>query len=63
MADVRRIIRAAYRRKGMGWVNGKPVKDLPTRRHLARFAFLAITTGSRKDKIERVSFYNEGDRL
>ncbi|WSG96451.1 hypothetical protein U8P76_05935 [Rhizobium johnstonii] len=62
LADVRRIIRAAYRYKGMGWVNGKPVKDLPTRRHLARFAFLAITTGSRKDKIERVSFHNEGDR-
>ncbi|TAY50975.1 hypothetical protein [Rhizobium leguminosarum] len=62
LADVRRMIRAAYRFKGMGWVNGKPVKDLPTRRHLARFAFLAITTGSRKDKIERVSFRNEGDR-
>jgi integrase len=62
LSDVRRMIRAAWKHKGMGWINGKPVKDLPTRRHLARFAFLAITTGSRKDKIERVSFRNEGDR-
>ncbi|MBX5160438.1 hypothetical protein HJB89_25470 [Rhizobium sp. NZLR8] len=62
LADVRRMIRAAWKHKGMGWINGKPVKDLPTRRHLARFAFLAITTGSRKDKVERVSFQNDGDR-
>lgn len=61
MTDVRRMIKAAYYHKGMGWIDGKPVKDLWTRRHLARFIFLAITTGSRKDKIERVSFMNDGD--
>ena len=62
LADVRRLIRAAYNYKGMGWINGKPVKGLFVRRHLARFIFLSITTGSRKDKVERVSFRNEGDR-
>ncbi|OHV85626.1 hypothetical protein LCM4579_02315 [Ensifer sp. LCM 4579] len=62
LSEVRRLIRAAYNHKGMGWVNGKPVKDLFVRRHLARFIFLSITTGSRKDKVERVSFRNEGDR-
>ncbi len=60
--EIRQLIRKAWFHKGMGWVNGKPVKDLYTRRHLARFIFLAITTGSRKDKIERVSFEDEGDR-
>ncbi|NKQ88177.1 hypothetical protein [Rhizobium ruizarguesonis] len=62
LADVRKTIKSAYHYKGMGWVDGKPVKGLPTRRHLARFAFLAITTGSRKDKVERVGFEDEGDR-
>lgn len=61
-AEVRKLIRKAWYHQGMGWIDGKPVKGLYTRRHLARFIFLAITTGSRKDKIERVSFQDEGDR-
>lgn len=62
LAEIRQLIMTAWRAKGMGWIDGKPVKNLYVKRHLARFIFLAITTGSRKDKIERVSFINEGDR-
>lgn len=61
MAEVRRLYRRAYYFKGMGWINKKPVKDLFTRRHLARFIFIAIVTGSRKDKIERVGFVDDGE--
>ncbi|CDN46869.1 site-specific integrase [Neorhizobium galegae] len=60
--EIKRLIRAAYYHKGMGWVNGGPVKGLFTRRHLARFILLAVSTGSRKDKVERVGFKDEGDR-
>lgn len=60
--EIKRLVRAAYYFRGMGWINGKPVKDLYTRRHLARFILLAVTTGSRKDKVERVGFEDVGDR-
>lgn len=62
LEEIRKLIMTAWRAKGMGWIDGKPVKGLHVKRHLARFIFLAITTGSRKDKIERVSFMNEKDR-
>ncbi len=62
LEEIRKLIMTAWRAKGMGWIDGKPVKGLHVKRHLARFIFLAITTGSRKDKIERVSFVNEKDR-
>ncbi|MGI0523959.1 hypothetical protein [Rhizobium giardinii] len=62
LSEIRRLIKTAWHSKGMGWIDGKPVKGLYVRRHLARFIFLSITTGSRKDKVERVSFKNEGDR-
>jgi integrase len=61
MSEVRRLYRQAYYFKGMGWINKKPVKDLFTRRHLARFIFIAIITGSRKDKVERVGFVDDGE--
>jgi hypothetical protein len=61
-AEMKRLLRAAYSFVGMGWINGKPVKALNTRRHLYRFILLAISTGFRKDKIERLSFDNEKDR-
>lgn len=62
LEEVRKLIMTAWRAKGMGWIDGKPVKNLHVKRHLARFIILAITSGSRKDKIERVSFVNEKDR-
>ena len=61
MVEVCRLYRQAYYFKGMGWINKKPVKDLFTKRHLARFIFIAIVTWSRKDKIERVGFVDDGD--
>jgi integrase len=61
MAEVRRLYRRAFYFQGMGWINRKPVQGLFTRRHLARFIFIAIMTGSRKDKIERVGFVDDGE--
>ncbi|WP_027488950.1 site-specific integrase [Allorhizobium undicola] len=60
--EMKKLLRAAYSFVGMGWVNGKPVKGLHTRRHLYRFILLAISTGSRKDKVERVGYEDVGDR-
>lgn len=60
--EMKKLLRAAYSFVGMGWIDGKPVKGLHTRRHLYRFILLAISTGSRKDKVERVGYEDVGDR-
>ncbi|MDX0503345.1 hypothetical protein GOC80_11975 [Sinorhizobium medicae] len=62
MLEVRKLLRNCKQARGMGWIDGRPVKNLPVREHLGRFLFLALTTGSRKDKVERASFRNEPDR-
>jgi integrase len=62
MFEVRKLLRNCKQTRGMGWIDGRPVKNLPVRQHLGRFIFLALTTGSRKDKVERASFRNEADR-
>ncbi|ACP24486.1 putative phage integrase [Sinorhizobium fredii NGR234] len=56
------LIRAAWRKKGMAFVDGKPVKEVHIWRHMARFLLIAIYTGSRKGKVWRVSFADEKDR-
>ncbi|MCJ8237828.1 hypothetical protein [Peteryoungia algae] len=59
--DIKEMYRHAFFFKGMGWVDGKPVKGLFTRRHLARFMFVSGVTGSRKDRVERVGFVDDGE--
>ncbi|MBA9034310.1 hypothetical protein [Rhizobium leguminosarum] len=60
--EVSRLIDHAASKRGIGWIDGKPVKDLPIWAHLARFMIMAIYTGSRKSKITRASFNDEPDR-
>jgi integrase len=60
--EVKRLIDHAASKRGLGWIDGKPVKDLPIWEHLARFMTLAIYTGSRKSKMTRVSFRDEPGR-
>lgn len=60
--EVQRLIDHAMNKKGMGWIDGKPVRNLYIWRHLARFMIMALYTGSRKTKIVRASFENELDR-
>ncbi|MGO8377360.1 hypothetical protein ACC745_16775 [Rhizobium ruizarguesonis] len=56
------LIGTAWRKRGHAFINNRPVKDAYIWRHLARFLLIAIYTGSRKDKVWRVSFKNEKDR-
>ncbi|MBY3594268.1 hypothetical protein HJA87_31190 [Rhizobium bangladeshense] len=60
--EVKRLIDHAASKRGVGWIDGKPVKDLPIWEHLSRFMTLAIYTGSRKSKMTRASFKDEPDR-
>lgn len=60
--EINRLISHANAKQGVGWIDGKPVKNLYIWRHLARFMVMAIYTGSRKSKITRASFNDERDR-
>lgn len=60
--EVQRLIDHAMNKKGLGWIDGKPVRNLYIWRHLARFMIMALYTGSRKSKIVRASFNDEKDR-
>ncbi|WP_105432739.1 hypothetical protein [Neorhizobium sp. T6_25] len=60
--EIQRLIDHAAAKRGTGWINKKPVKDLPIWEHLSRFMIMAIYTGSRKSKLTRASFNDEPDR-
>ncbi len=55
------LIRAARRRRGHAFINGKPTANVAIWEHLARFILIAVYTGSRKDKVWRISYRNERD--
>lgn len=56
------LIRAARRKRGHAFVNGKPVKNAPIWEHLARFLLIAVYSGSRKDKVWPISYRRSTDR-
>lgn len=60
--QVLRLYLHAHFKRGMGWVDGRPQRNLFIWRHLARFMLLAYFTGSRKTKMSLASFEDEGDR-
>ncbi|MBB3314592.1 integrase [Rhizobium sp. BK181] len=60
--QVARLYLHAYFKRGLGWVDGHPKKEVFIWRHLARFILLAFFTGSRKTDVSLASFRNEGDR-
>lgn len=55
-SQVAALIHTARRKRGLVFIDKKPVRNAPIWMHLARFILIAIYTGSRKDKVFRISF-------
>lgn len=56
------LIHAARRKRGLAFIDGKPVPDARIWEHLARFILIALYSGSRKSKIFRIAFSDQKDR-
>lgn len=55
-SEVALLLWTAWRKRGVAFVNGKPVKDYPIWKHLARYIQVAVYTGTRKSRIYNAAF-------
>ncbi|MFN3319397.1 MAG: hypothetical protein ACK43M_11665 [Allorhizobium sp.] len=55
-SQVAALIHAARRKRGLAFIDNKPVREAQIWMHLARFILIAIYSGSRKDKVFRVGY-------
>ncbi|MCD2177360.1 hypothetical protein [Rhizobium sp. C1] len=61
-SDIAKLLKTAWTKKGLAFIDGKPQRDVRIWRHLARYIIIAAYTGSRKARIWRASFTKSKDR-